>query len=378
MCSPLPLLILRLLLLTHPSLGRHLRHRESRKIHSVVVSTWNYTDANLQAWSVLKQGPRRTRQAVIQGCLACQNLRCGRLLGGSYGPDERGNLSLEAAIMDGRNQKFGAVAGMEGIRNAILVAEAVLQHTHHSLLVGKGATDFARVMGYKKEHATNLNTKNVIGNWTFARCQPNFWRDVVPPPRTQCGPYSPLPQYLLQRPMRQEYPITQGEHDQLAFLALDSEGLIHVASYSSGARFRLRGRVGDSAVPGAGIYADNEVGGAIASGDGDVLMHHLPAFLAVEAMRAGQSPAKAAAKVIQRVLKHNTEFNGAVIAVNRWGTTAAACAGMDEFHFVVSGGKGFLRMARVERVKCQDRKDVVDGGPKGFFTRKPMKNRKIE
>ncbi|KAH8327221.1 hypothetical protein KR074_007509, partial [Drosophila pseudoananassae] len=345
------------------------------KIHSVLVSTWNYTDANLQAWSVLKQGPRRTRQAVIQGCMACQSPRCGRLLGGHYGPDERGTLSLEAAIMDGRNQEFGAVAGMEGIRNAILVADAVLRNTHHNLLVGRSASDFARSMGYKAEHAPNQNTKKVIGSWNLGSCQPNFWRDVHPPSRTQCGPYTPLPERLLQRPMRQEYPITQGDHDQLAFLALDSEGLIHVASHSSGARFRIRGRVGDSAVPGAGIYADNEVGGAVASGDGDVLMRHLPAFLAVEAMRAGRSPAQAAANVIQRVLKYNTEFNGAVIVVNRWGTYAAACAGLDEFHFVVSGGKGFLSMARLERIKCQERNDVVDGGPKGFFTKKPFKKR---
>ncbi|KAH8233398.1 hypothetical protein KR026_007711, partial [Drosophila bipectinata] len=343
------------------------------KIHSVLVSTWNYTDANLQAWSVLKQGPRRTRQAVIQGCMACQSPRCGRLLGGHYGPDERGTLSLEAAIMDGRNQEFGAVAGMEGIRNAILVADAVLRNTHHNLLVGRGASDFARSMGYKVEHAPNHNTKKVVGSWNLGSCQPNFWRDVHPPPRTQCGPYTPLPEHLLQRPMRQEYPITQGDHDQVAFLALDSEGLFHVASHSSGARFRIQGRVGDSAVPGAGIYADNEVGGAVASGDGDVLMRHLPAFLAVEAMRAGWSPAQAAANVIQRVLKYNTEFNGAVIVVNRWGTYAAACAGLDEFNFVVSGGKGFLSMARLERVKCQERNDVVDGGPKGFFTRKPIK-----
>ncbi|XP_017123641.1 L-asparaginase-like protein GD25160 [Drosophila elegans] len=340
---------------------------------SLLISTWNYTDANLQAWSVLQQGPQRTRQAVIQGCLACQHPRCGHLLAGGSAPDSQGDLTLEAAIMDGSSLGYGAVAGMKGVRNAILVADAVLRHTKHSLLVGKSAARFARSMGYKEDYSAGMRTEYVLKKWQLTGCQPNFWRDVHPPPMNNCGPYSPLPQHMLRQPMHQEYPIVPGHHDQLAFLALDAERKFHVASHSSGARFRIPGRVGDATVPGAGIYADNAVGAAVASGDGDVLMRHLPAFLAVEALRAGQKPDKAAEWVVQRVLKHNTEFNGGVVVVNRRGIYAAACAGMDEFHFVVSGGKGFLSMARVEKVKCVDRNEIVDGGPKGLFHPNPDK-----
>lgn len=344
------------------------------EIHPLVISTWNYTDANLQAWSVLQEGPRRTRQAVIQGCLACQHQRCGRLLAEGSAPDAAGNLTLEAALMDGSTLKFGAVAGMAGVRNAILVADAVLRLTKHSLIVGKSAEKFARSLGYKEEVPPWRRTKEVLREWRLNRCQPNFWRDVRPSATANCGPYSPLPKHLVsQKPMRQEYPIRQGQHDQLAFLALDAEGHFHVASHSSGATFRIPGRVGDSAVPGAGIYADNEVGGAVASGDGDVLMRHLPAFLAVEALRAGQRPSKAAQLVIQRLLKHNTEFNGGIVVVNRWGSYAAACAGMDEFHFVVSGGREYMSMARLEKIKCVERNEVIDGGPSGRFFRIPEK-----
>ncbi|EDW56696.1 L-asparaginase-like protein GM15681 [Drosophila sechellia] len=344
------------------------------EIQSLLISTWNYTDANLQAWSVLQQGHRRTRQAVIQGCMACQNQRCGLLLAGRSSPDTEGALTLEAAIMDGESLEYGAVAGMDGVRNAILVADAVLKYTKHSVLVGKSATKFARSLGYKEEYLTDARTKNVLKKWSSNGCQPNFWRDVHPSPAENCGPYSPLPEHLHQHPMHQEYAITQGQHDQLAFLALDAEGKFHVASQSSGAQFRIPGRVGDSAVPGAGIYADNEVGGAVASGDGDVLMRHLPAFLAVEAMRAGKDPDQAAEWVVQRLLRHNTEFNGAVVVVNRRGIYAAACAGLDEFNFVVSGGKEYLSMARVERVKCLEREnEVIDGGPKGLFPTIPEK-----
>ncbi|XP_017044902.1 L-asparaginase-like protein GD25160 [Drosophila ficusphila] len=343
------------------------------QIPPLLISTWNYTDANLQAWCVLQQGSQRTRQAVIQGCLACQSKRCGRLLAGGSGPDSDGHLTLEAAIMDGSTLQYGAVAGMEGVRNAILVADALTRYTKHTLLVGKGAEKFAKSMGYKEGNPPNRRTTKALQSWYLNRCQPNFWRDVHPSPTKNCGPYSPLPPHLLKQPMHQEYSIIGGHHDQLAFMALDEEGKIHVASHSSGTRFRIPGRAGDSAVPGAGIYADNEVGGALACGDGDVLMRHLPAFLAVESMRSGKKPAQAAEWVMQRVLRYNTEFNGAIVVVNRKGIYGAACAGLDEFNFVVSGGKRYLSMARVEGIKCLERDEIQDGGPRGFFQSIPEK-----
>ncbi|XP_020800369.1 L-asparaginase-like protein GE13669 [Drosophila serrata] len=346
------------------------------KIHPLVISTWNYRDANLQAWSVLKEGPRRTRQAVIQGCLACQHKRCGRLLAEGSAPDEEGNLTVEAALMDGETLEFGAVAALEGIRQAILVADAVLRYTKHSLIVGKSAAIFARSLGYQEnEIPSSRFTKKVLKRWRLQHCQPNFWRDVRPSPTENCGPYYPLPEDLLHwQPMRQEYHIQEGQHDHIAFLALDDTGHLHVASHSSGARFRIPGRVGDSAVPGAGIYADNEVGGAVVSGDGDVLMRHLPAFLAVEALRAGHNTSEAAELVIHRLLKHNTEFNGGIVVVTRLGSYAAACAGLDEFQFVVSGGHEYLSMARVERIKCVERSiEIIVEGPTGHFLRIPEK-----
>ncbi|KAH8252365.1 hypothetical protein KR038_010185 [Drosophila bunnanda] len=359
-------------------LWRSAQHKKliKPKIHPLVISTWNYRDANLQAWSVLKEGPRRTRQAVIQGCLACQHKRCGSLLAEGSAPDEEGNLTVEAALMDGKTLEFGAVAGLEGIQQGILVADAVQQHTKHSLIVGKGAEKFARSLGYQeKKLSASRSTENVLREWRLQHCQPNFWRDVRPVPTENCGPYYPLPDdFLHWQPMRQEYLIQEGQHDHIAFLALDDTGQLHVASHSSGARFRIPGRVGDSAVPGAGIYADNEVGGAVASGDGDVLMRHLPAFLAVEALRSGHNASAAAELVIHRLLKHNTEFNGGIVVVTRLGSFAAACAGLDEFQFVVSGGHEYLSMARVESIKCVEREnEIIVEGPTGPFVRIPEK-----
>ncbi|XP_022232418.2 L-asparaginase-like protein GA18140 [Drosophila obscura] len=339
-----------------------------------MISTGNYTDANREAWLVLRTGSQQTRQSVIQGCMYCQDSdNCGRLLSGASAPDTSGGITLEAALIDGTDMRYGAVAGLAGIRNAIGVAHDVLRYTNHSLLVGEAAASFAEAMGHKKENISTLNTKELLLAWRLANCQPNFWRNVRPLANASCGAFSPLPQEQHQRELRQEYPIEQGHYDQVGFLALDIKGYIHAASLSSGARFRIPGRVGDAAVPGAGIYADNKVGGALATGDGDVLMRFLPALLAVEALRAGQSPAKAAEGVMRRLLRHHTEFNGGLVVVSRWGIYSAVCAGLDEFQFVVSGDGSSRHMPRVERIKCLDRNEIVVGGPRGKFYLTPKK-----
>ncbi|BFG03681.1 L-asparaginase-like protein [Drosophila madeirensis] len=339
-----------------------------------MISTWNYKNANREAWLVLRTGSLRTRQAVFQGCLHCQFAdNCGRLLGGASAPDNSGGISLEAALIDGTNMRYAAVAGMAGIRNAIGVAHDVLRYTNHSLLVGEAAARFAEGMGHEKDDLSTSSSKDVLLTWRLANCQPNFWRNVRPLANASCGKYTPLPQEKHQREMRQEYPIEQGHHDLVGFLAIDTKGYIHAASLSSGVRSRIPGRVGDAAVPGAGIYAENKVGGALATGEGDVLMRFLPALLAVEALRAGQSPDEAADAVMRRLLGRHTEFNGGLVVVSRWGIYAATCAVLDEFQFVVSGEGSVSYMPRVKILKCLDRHEIVFGGPRGIFYLAPKK-----
>jgi N4-(beta-N-acetylglucosaminyl)-L-asparaginase len=95
-------------------------------------------------------------------------------------------------------------------------------------------------------------------------------------------------------------------------------------------------RVGDSPIPGAGAYADNEVGAAVATGDGDIMMRFLPSFLAVEEMRRGATPTKAAKVAINRIVKKYPDFFGAVLVSTRKGEFGAACNGMDSFPFSVA------------------------------------------
>ncbi|XP_030375666.1 L-asparaginase-like protein GL17509 [Scaptodrosophila lebanonensis] len=340
----------------------------------MVINTWNYTKPNLHAWHVLNAKPgglNLTREAVVQGCSMCEHQQCGRLLGRGSAPDASGHITLEAALMDGSNLRLGSVAAMPDIRDAIGVARQVLEHTKHTLLAGAGATRFAKALGHTAERLSSPVTVDALYRWQHDRCQPNYWQNVRPPPFSSCGPYMRVPQPKTGAYSwpRQEYPIEIGHHDQIAMLAIDAKGHMHVGSTSTGSAFRIAGRAGDSAVPGAGIYADNEVGAALVSGDGDVMMRLLPALLAVETLRAGRKPSDTAVHVLHRLLHHHTEFNGGLVVVNRLGQYAAACSGLDEFHFVVSHQKN-QTLARVERVECIDRREFVDGGPKGTFKSK--------
>lgn len=108
-------------------------------------------------------------------------------------------------------------------------------------------------------------------------------------------------------------------------------------------------RVGDSPIPGSGAYADNAVGAAAATGDGDILMRFLPSMLAVEFMRANVAPQVAASMVLERIRVHYPHFVGAVIAANRDGVYGAACHKMAQFPYAVSGaGTGTTVLESVE------------------------------
>lgn len=321
----------------------------------MVINTWNFTAANALAWRILKQskgGLRQTRNAVVEGCSKCEKLQCDRTVGYGGSPDEMGETTLDAMVMDGSTMDVGAVAGLRRIKDAIKVARHVLEHTQHTMLVGDAASDFANAMGFQSESLTTAESKDMWLHWTAENCQPNFWRNVHPDPKVSCGPYKPQPTPLTrwkEDRARTEYEIGRRNHDTIGMIAIDAASNIHAGTSTNGARHKIPGRVGDSPIPGAGAYADNEVGAAVATGDGDVMMRFLPSLLAVEAMREGKPVAEAAEVGIRRIIKKHKDFMGAVIAVDRLGNYSAACYGLEEFPFWISNpGKG----TRMEKVKC--------------------------
>lgn len=253
--------------------------------------------------------------------------------GGS--PNENGETTLDAMLMDGKTMNIGAVASLRNIKNAMAVARHVLENTRHTMLVGEQATDFAVQMGFKKESLSTTRSEAMHNEWKQRNCQPNFWVNVVPNPTTSCGPYEPIYDHLSQSLNDINSFFSPNNHDTIGMVAIDKSGNIAAGTSTNGATNKIPGRVGDSPIPGSGAYADNSVGGAAATGDGDILMRFLPSFLAVEFLRNGASPDMACEKALMRIAQHYPTFVGAIVIVDKYGNYGAGCHGIDSFPFSV-------------------------------------------
>ncbi|VDO74106.1 unnamed protein product [Heligmosomoides polygyrus] len=223
--------------------------------------------------------------ALVEGLSTCESLQCDTTVGYGGSPDETGETTLDALVMDGEGMRMGAVANLHRVKDAARVAWAVMNYTKHSMLVGEAATKFAIQMGFKEENLTTAASRQMLRVWKAMECQPNFWQNVYPDPTKSCGPYRPLS--TPQRNIPSRYPreidrwlifiwileifiLKRNElmyyryhHDTLGMVVVDATG-------------NVPGRVGDSPIPGAGAYAVSGVGGAASTGDGDILMRFLP------------------------------------------------------------------------------------------------------
>lgn len=246
----------------------------------------------------------------------------------------------------------GAVADLRRVKGAISVARSVMEHTTHTLLVGEQATHFAVMMGFPEENLTTPTSAEMHEEWLRNKCQPNFWVKVLPDPTTSCGPYRPsnASQNTKEYTAREGGNFNQFNHDTIGMIAIDSQGHIAGGTSTNGARNKIPGRVGDSPIPGSGAYVDKFVGGAAATGDGDVMMRFLPALIAVEGMRAGFSPRKAAEIAIYRVAQYYPDFMGAVVALNMKGEYGAACHGIDHFPYSVASTE--TNIVQIKTVSC--------------------------
>ncbi|XP_020500743.2 N(4)-(beta-N-acetylglucosaminyl)-L-asparaginase [Labrus bergylta] len=301
----------------------------------LVINTWPFKDATAAAWSVLQSGGS-VLDAVEKGCARCESEQCDGSVGYGGSPDESGETTLDAMIMNGDTMEVGSVGDLRRIKNAIGVARAVMEHTEHTLLVGESASVFAENMGFTAEDLTTNKSMNIFSQWLKGNCQPNYRKNMFPDPSTSCGPYKP--RAMLRQSKRLQHANTRS-HDTIGMIALDQNGHIAVGTSTNGLTHKVPGRVGDSPIVGAGGYADSSVGGAAATGDGDVMMRFLPSYLAVELMRTGADPSAACKTAISRIKRHYSEFFGAIICANTTGHYGAACnkvGGFNQFHFMVS------------------------------------------
>ncbi|XP_024418531.2 N(4)-(beta-N-acetylglucosaminyl)-L-asparaginase [Desmodus rotundus] len=317
----------------------------------LVLNTWPFKNATEAAWRTLAAGGSAL-DAVETGCAQCEKEQCDGTVGFGGSPDETGETTLDAMIMDGTTMNVGAVGDLRRIKNAIGVARSVLEHTTHTLLAGESATKFAESMGFVNEDLSTNTSRALHSDWLARNCQPNCWRNVVPDASKYCGPYKP-PSILKQDgPTCKETGDNYG-HDTIGMVVIHKTGHTAAGTSTNGIKFKIPGRIGDSPIPGAGAYADDTAGAAAATGDGDILMRFLPSYQAVEYMRRGENPTTACQKVISRIHKYFPKFFGAVICANVTGSYGAACNKLPtftQFHFMVYNS--LKNQPKEEKVDC--------------------------
>lgn len=236
----------------------------------IVLSTWNFgLTANAAAWEILKSNGKAL-DAVETGVRVTEADPNERSVGYGGRPDRDGNVTLDACIMDEKSN-IGSVAALQHIKHPISVARAVMEKTPHVMIVGDGALQFALSQGFQKE---NLLTETSEKEW-------KEW--------LKTSEYKPKANIE--------------NHDTIGMIALDKHGNLSGACTTSGMAYKMHGRVGDSPIIGAGLYVDNEIGAATATGHGEEVIRIAGCHLVVELMRQGKSPQKACEEAVARIIK---------------------------------------------------------------------------
>jgi N4-(beta-N-acetylglucosaminyl)-L-asparaginase len=237
--------------------------------------------------------------AVVAGVNLCELDPLDDSVGYGGLPNADGVVQLDASVMHGTKKRAGAVAGLEGVRTPSLVARAVMLHTDHHLLVGKGAQEFARQMGFTVED--DLNSENSRKKWLDwkRRIDPDHWLDPVK--RSEAGARA--------RDAMMAEGLMDPRHvfGTINLNAVTPKGEIGGTTTTSGLAFKIPGRVGDSPVLGAGLYVDGEVGAAGSTGRGEANLYNLCSFLIVENLRRGMTPKDAGVDALKRIRDNTVE-----------------------------------------------------------------------
>lgn len=202
-------------------------------------------------------------------------------------PNELGVVELDSAVMHGPTHRAGAVAALRNVRNPSRVARRVAFETDHVLLVGQGALDFARAQGFAEEELLTDKARRIWLYWKQTLSERDDW---LPPPDEELAPE-----------VRQFFGLGERPTGTIHCAGVDADGNFSCVTTTSGLAFKIPGRVGDSPIIGAGLYADNTVGTCGSTGRGEANLQNLCSFAAVELMRGGMAPADAGLEVLRRV-----------------------------------------------------------------------------
>lgn len=276
---------------------------------ALVVSTWPFGRfANDIAYAALADGRSRL-DAIELGIRDVERRSCDGSVGLGGRPNAAGYPQLDACIMDGDGQRAGSVAGVEGIVHPISAARAVLEHSKHVMLVGEGARWFALEHGVESDDDKLVEYERARKRWLLGK-----------------------------RPAE----VDEGGHDTIALVMRDADGHIAGGCSTSGAGGKLPGRVGDSPILGSGLYVDENVGAAGATGIGENVMRYCGSFLIVEFMRQGMHPRLACEEAIHRIASMDPrgyQLDICFVAIDKHGRHGAASSN-SEFPYAVTSAEG--------------------------------------
>ena len=264
------------------------------KISPISICTWGFVSANEVAGKALQSGINALDSAIKGVAVEEENIK-NTTVGKGGAPDREGNVTLDACVMD-HNGNCGAVVCMEDYTNVAAIAKKVMLETPHVMLAAQGAEEFAEKQGFTKENLLTESSEKEYREWL------------------KNSEYKPI--------------INIENHDTIGMICMDGNGNISGACTTSGLSYKMKGRVGDSPIIGSGLFIDNEIGGAAATGMGEEIMKSVGSFLIVELMRNGMSPQKACEEAVMRTVRKNPDFNNfqvAYVAMNKAGETGSYC-----------------------------------------------------
>lgn len=293
--------------MVNPFSSRKISASVSRPLYKggIVISTWDFgLQANEQAWKILASGGRSI-DAIEQGIRVVEADPHNHSVGLGGFPDRDGHVTLDACIMDEKG-RAGSVAFLESIVHPLSVARLVMEKTPHVMLAGKGALQFALANGFQE---TKLLTDEARKEW-------ELWQ--------KSNKYQPV--------------INAENHDTIGMLSMDVRGNLSGGCSTSGLAYKMHGRVGDSPIIGAALFVDNEIGAAVTTGLGEMVMRSLSSFLVVELMRQGLGPQEACQEAISRIIHKNKGYSDnqvGIIALTKSGSIGAFAI-QDGFTYAVT------------------------------------------
>ena len=282
----------------------------TNKNNPIILSTWNHgLPANDTAWETLVNSGN-AMDAAEAGARVTEADPTVTSVGFGGLPDEQGNVTLDACVMDS-NGNAGSVAFLQNIKHPVSVARKVMEDTKHVMLVGEGARQFAISKGFEEMDLLTVESRQAWEEWDKNR------REMTP----------------------------HETHDTISVLVQDKNGDLAGACTTSGWAYKLHGRVGDSPIIGAGLFVDNEIGCAAATGLGEEVIKTTGSFLVVELMRQGYDPTVACEEALNRVIKAhdgNPDFQIGYIALRKDGEIGSACLKWSFEYALARGGENKL------------------------------------